>query len=75
MAGSEVVLVQAVGGDQLLAAEPVGLARRGNRAEIGYDAAVGIVCRKLLDGTGRAVDDCAVVAEDTFPIRLFDARY
>ena len=63
LAGSEVVLVQPIGRDQLLAAEPVGLARRGNRAEIGYDAAVGIVGYGLLDGSRRAVDDRAVVAE------------
>ena len=40
MAGAEVILVEAVGGDEFLAAELVGLA--GNRgAEVGNDCAVG----------------------------------
>ena len=59
---SEVVFVEAVGCDELLASEFVGLAGRGN-AEVGDHGAVGVVCHCLLYGSRRAVDDGAVVAE------------
>ena len=62
LAGAEVVLVEAVGGDELLAAEFVGLAGRGG-AEVGDHGAVGIVRDGLLYGARRAIDDGAVVAE------------
>ena len=60
---SEVVLVQAVGRYQLLAAEPVRLAGYLAGAEVGDDSSIWIVRDRLLDGSCRAVDDGAVVAK------------
>ena len=60
---SEVILVQPVGRDQLLAAEFVWLAGYLIGAEVGDDSSIWIVGRKLFDGTGGAVDDGAVVTE------------
>ncbi len=62
LAGTEIVLVKAVGDDQLLATELVGLAGcRG--AEVGDHCAVWVVGDGLFDGAGGAVDHGAVVAE------------
>ena len=62
IASTEIVLVEAVGGDQLLASELVGLFGR-IRAEVGDDRSVGIVRDSLLQQSCRAFDDCEVVVE------------
>ena len=59
---TEVVLVEVVGGRQLLASELVLLGGKVC-AEVGDNPAVWIVCDGLLNRPGRAVDDSAVVAE------------
>ncbi len=61
LAGSKVILVESIGGDQFLAAELVRLTS-SRVSEVSDDASIGIVCDGLLDGTCRAVDDGTVVA-------------
>ena len=51
---TEVILVQPIGRNQLLAAEPVRLAGDLTDAEVGDDSAERIVRHRLLDGSRRA---------------------